>query len=560
MSKQYFRICFCFWRKFKIKWEAEPPGDIKKLFDQYAEHGTMTIDHLLRFLIDFQGQHDATKDDAQAIFNSLKHLNIFQRKGLQIDTFFRYLLGDLNGPLSPRGVHHDMNAPLAHYFIYTGHNSYLTGNQLSSDSSTVPIIDALNKGVRVIELDLWPTTSGDDVEVRHGGTLTSPVELIECLEAIKNHAFSASESPVIITFEDHIPAYLQAKVAKLVRKTFGSMLFWPTTEVLKEFPSPASLKKRIMISTKPPENPEDHIDSDEEGIGATDKLHDTYFNGRMRQVIKMKDEEEIPEYRRLIAIHAGKPKGGIEKWLINRSKARRLSLSEQELEDIAGTRGTDIVRYTQRNLLRIYPKGMRLDSSNYNPMVGWKHGAQMVAFNMQGLGKNLKIMEGMFRANGGCGYVKKPEFLLTVGPNGEVFDPKATLPVKKTLKVRVYMGEGWHMEFHETHFDSYSPPDFFTKVGIAGVPADTVMKRTRAIEDQWVPVWNEEFIFPLTVPELALLRVIVLEYDTPGQPDFGGQTCLPISELRTGIRAVPLYNNQGEIYKFVRLLMRFEFV
>lgn len=40
-------------------------------------------------------------------------------------------------------------------------------------------------------------------------------------------------------------------------------------------------------------------------------------------------------------------------------------------------------RFTQRNLLRVYPKGIRFDSSNYNPVIGWMHGAQMVAFNMQ---------------------------------------------------------------------------------------------------------------------------------------------------------------------------------
>lgn len=44
-------------------------------------------------------------------------------------------------------------------------------------------------------------------------------------------------------------------------------------------------------------------------------------------------------------------------------------------------------------------------------------------------------MKGFYKANGGCGYVKKPDFLLTSGPNGEVFDPKATMPVKTTLKV-----------------------------------------------------------------------------------------------------------------------------
>lgn len=44
-------------------------------------------------------------------------------------------------------------------------------------------------------------------------------------------------------------------------------------------------------------------------------------------------------------------------------------------------------------------------------------------------------MQGMFRANGGCGYLKKPDLLLGSGPTDQVFDPNATLLVKTTLKV-----------------------------------------------------------------------------------------------------------------------------
>lgn len=98
------------------------------------------------------------------------------------------------------------------------------------------------------------------------------------------------------------------------------------------------------------------------------------------------------------------------------------------------------------------------------------------------------------------------------------------------------------------------------QVGIAGVPADEVMKRTKIEEDKWTPVWNEEFVFPLTAPEMALLRVEVREYDMSEKDDFGGQTCLPVSEIKPGIRAVPIYNRKGVKLPSVRLLMRFEFL
>lgn len=97
-------------------------------------------------------------------------------------------------------------------------------------------------------------------------------------------------------------------------------------------------------------------------------------------------------------------------------------------------------------------------------------------------------------------------------------------------------------------------------MGIAGVPADTVMKKTKILEDNWVPTWDEVFEFQLMVPELALLRIEVHEYDISEKDDFAGQTCLPVQELRKGIRAVPLHSRKGDKYNSVKLLMGFEFV
>ena len=62
---------------------------------------------------------------------------------------------------------------------------------------------------------------------------------------------------------------------------------------------------------------------------------------------------------------------------------------------------------------RIYPKGTRVDSSNYDPCEAWSAGAHMVALNYQTLAHPLHVNDGKFRENGHCGYVLKPEYMLS---------------------------------------------------------------------------------------------------------------------------------------------------
>ncbi|MCO5605061.1 hypothetical protein L7F22_059239 [Adiantum nelumboides] len=504
-------------------------------------------------------------------------------------------------------VHHDMKQSLSHYFIYTGHNSYLTGNQLSSDCSEKPIVTALRRGVRVIELDLWPNPSKDNILVLHGRTLTTPVAFEKCIVAIRDNAFVSSEFPVVITFEDHLPATLQAKAAETVHRVLGDILFYPdaSEEGFPEFPSPELLKRRIIISTKPPkeylasqksEGPEasslsaveetkegeqeeawgDELPDISEDSSSPEKslplsvepLPESESSDEENKPPEKRDESKVaPEYKRIITIRAGKPRGDSLKDALagDDAYARRVSLSEPQLSKVVKSHPNIVVSFTNKNILRVYPKGTRIDSSNYNPLKAWAHGAQMVAFNMQGYGRPLWLVHGFFRANGGCGYVKKPEFLTDGDSEGQLtrlasFDPRNPGPIKRTLKVKVYQGQGWLQRFHRTHFDTFSPPDFYTRVGIAGVKADTIMKNTKTKMDNWAPRWEEEFDFPLRVPELALLRVEVHEYDAAGKDDFGGQTCLPVQELKPGIRAVPLFDKKGNELSPVRLLMRFTFL
>ena len=48
---------------------------------------------------------------------------------------------------------------------------------------------------------------------------------------------------------------------------------------------------------------------------------------------------------------------------------------------------TEFVNYNKRQLSRIYPKGTRVDSSNFLPHQFWNAGCQLVALNYQTLGK-----------------------------------------------------------------------------------------------------------------------------------------------------------------------------
>ena len=85
---------------------------------------------------------------------------------------------------------------------------------------------------------------------------------------------------------------------------------------------------------------------------------------------------------------------------------------------------------TERQLVRTYPKGTRVDSSNYDPLVMWRCGIQMVALNYQYPDTYMHLNQGFFRLNGGCGYILKPAVMRREDPSGgsTPFDPEMQTP------------------------------------------------------------------------------------------------------------------------------------
>lgn len=68
------------------------------------------------------------------------------------------------------------------------------------------------------------------------------------------------------------------------------------------------------------------------------------------------------------------------------------SFPETKAEKFATrSRGKRFLQYNRRQLSRVYPRGQRLDSSNYDPLPMWICGSQLVALNFQTPGECADI-------------------------------------------------------------------------------------------------------------------------------------------------------------------------
>jgi len=181
----------------------------------------------------------------------------------------------------------------------------------------------------------------------------------------------------------------------LITETYGNLLYCPESETIETFPSPLFLKNRIVVSTKPPK--ESKVSKTKKEEGSSKKTRDPQSSSK-----KIKDlpDEEVdvpnyksesdndddydsgddddyddseeyqeslrdtaPEYKRIIAITAGKPKGGLKEALsIDPKNVRRLSLSEKELLNASEHHGTDIVRYYHDYCLHFFLSDMTIKS------------------------------------------------------------------------------------------------------------------------------------------------------------------------------------------------------
>ncbi|XP_070584084.1 1-phosphatidylinositol 4,5-bisphosphate phosphodiesterase delta-3 isoform X2 [Erythrolamprus reginae] len=422
--------------------------ELQDIFHQYSgEDCVLSAEELQEFLHD-QGEETSLQQAQQIIQKYELNEKARQHNLMMLDGFTMYLLSSAGDILNQAHaeIYQDMSQPLCHYFISSSHNTYLTDSQIGGASSTEAYVRALMKGCRCVELDCWEGSNGDPI-IYHGHTLTSKILFRDVIESIRDHAFKHSSYPVILSLENHCGPEQQSIMAHHLKTILGDMLLIQPLDgdLSKQLPSPEELKGKILVKGKKlSENKTDPrvylISSREEEMQEEEEdQRFTSFQQEFRPT-QAKDVGQISrELSDVVVYCRAVPFQSLSDALRHQKPTEMSSFSERKARKLIKDSGNFFVRYNTRHLSRIYPLGLKMNSSNYNPQEMWNVGCQ-IGFN---------------------------------------------------------------------------------------------------------PCWNEILMFQIQVPDLALVRFVVEDYDTTSSNDFVGQFTLPLLSIREGYRHIHLLSRDG---------------
>lgn len=513
--------------------ETSTRPEIYYLLVRFSGKDYMTLDDFQLFLEGEQGMYNVSQEYCEKIIQQFEHsMEAQKNRQFLIDGFTQFLLSETCDMTPDKlTIDQDMSHPLSHYFISTSHNTYLLQDQLKGPSSIEGYVNVLQKGCRCIKVDCW-----DDIQgpvVYHGNTLTSKIPLADVLQTISDNAFVTSQYPLILHLENHCCLESQREISSLISFMLSKYLYVPERDghLLLTQTSPERLKRKIIIMGKklPEYCKGDGEVTDEEDISDSSKV-----NRKIKLAHELSDLVTLKKTRFLDY--------EISEEIQKTSDAS--SFAEILATKLCQAFAEDLVNHNKQYLTHVFPSSNRVDSSNFNPLHYWSYGCQMVAMNFQTSGQMMDLYEGWFQPNGNCGYILKPHFLRD---HMFLFSPTAKEPYPGVEPITFHLKiiSAQQLPQPEGSSCKASAIDPYIVVQVHGVPADCAEARTRTISNEGhSPIFDESFEFIVTVPEIAILRLAVLDDDCLGD-DFIGQYAVPLSNVQTGYRHVHLKSSTG---------------
>uniref|UniRef100_A0A672Y820 Phosphoinositide phospholipase C n=1 Tax=Sphaeramia orbicularis TaxID=375764 RepID=A0A672Y820_9TELE len=549
-----------------------PRPEIYEIFTSYSNKPTMTKENFTKFLNEKQRDSRLNEelfprlrqDQIKALIDKYEPTTANSNRGLiSPEGLLFYLMGPETTVVTQDRLakSQDMTQPIPHYFIKSSHNTYLTAGQFSGVSSPEMYRQCLLAGCRCLELDCWKGKPPDEEPIiTHGFTMTTEILFKDVIEAINESAFKTSQYPVILSFENHVDSVKQQeKMANYCKTIFGDALL---TEPLDKYPlkpgqqipSPAELMGKILIKNKkgshdkPNQTKKTSTASSDQNTTTAAPTQDpnttspdpanpapsTQENPGCLNRPRGTAGQEVTAYEAMSSLVNYIQPNKFISFDNARKKNKSYVISsfvETKGEAMISKSAVEFVEYNKRQMSRIYPKGTRMDSSNYSPQPFWTVGCQMVALNYQTMDFPMQLNMAMFEFNGRTGYLLKHDVMRRSDKKFDPFCDRIDTVVASTLTIKIYSGQ----------FLSEKNVKTGVEVELIGLPGDPKKKyRTKwtTTPNAINPVWNEEpFVFEkILLPEMASLRIVVHEENGK----FVGHRIIPLDAIQSGFHHICL--------------------
>lgn len=404
--------------------------------------------------------------------------------------------------------------------------------------------------------------------VYHGMTITSSVPIRDVCQAINKYAFVASPYPIIISLEIRCSVEQQDRLAQVLKESFGDRLVEQPLNDLDGTPSPHQLKGRILIKTKPPPTPASpsrpllqvppalSTSPTQDSLSESTTESDSSFVRFARRISlsagSTKDgpvpraarsgsngstgTSTTPSHSRRLAelpVYTSAVKyRGFSK-LVTYDRHHMFSVSERTANRILREgQEADWIKHNFKHLTRVYPKGARLTSSNFDPRPYWDAGAQMVAINYQTLDAGSGFNAALFHRGG---YVLKPAALRS--KSGES-------SVRWGVRVQVISAQRL-------------PPlaDLYVEASVGDATQRTKAVRAASLG----PRWDEVLEFEVEAKPSCLGLVFVhLELKSPR--GVVAHVTRPLPDMGRGYRYLPLDDRDRARYLFATVFVKVDVV
>ncbi|XP_029593178.1 inactive phospholipase C-like protein 2 [Salmo trutta] len=505
---------------------------------------------LTMFLEAEQGMAQVSEDTSLEVIQRYEPSKEGQLKGwLSLDGFTNYLMSPECHIFDPeqKSVCQDMNQPLSHYYINASHNTYLIEDQFRGPSDVTGYIRALKMGCRSVELDVWDGPDNEPV-IYTGHTMTSQIVFCSVCDIINKYAFVASDFPLILCLENHCSLKQQKVMFQHLKKILGDKIYLdPPSPEDSYLPSPFDLKCKILLKGKKLGttciSSEGEVTDEDEGAEMSQRMN---IEADEQQSIPLKKFQLSKDLSDLVTLCKSIAFKDFPTAFQSQKHWELCSFNEVFASRCANDFPGDFVNYNKKLLARVYPSPMRIDSSNMNPQDFWKCGCQIVAMNYQTPGLMMDLNIGWFRQNGNCGYVLRPAIMREQVSYFSA-NTKDSVPGVSPQLLHIKIISGQNFPKPKGSGSKGDVVDPYVYVEIHGIPADCAEQRTKTVNQNGEnPLFDESFEFQINLPELAMVRFVVLDDDYIGD-EFIGQYTIPFECLQPGFRHIPLQSLTGEV-------------